>query len=228
MSELIGNGSEERWYPIPIHKIKDHLTKYKIDEKLCPDSKFIIANISYNIQYVQYLRKTLNELNLPSVIEIQTIKSFIVISTSIIEAIFYLICCNENLRKKGIWKEFKIIGKSEFILDQKSLKTETKLFEKNADADSEFESISFDQMIKKIETKKILKQENQFFKDLNHLRKLRNKIHLQETKTIGKTDYHSFWKPEYNLSKKNLRLLLLDEMFMKDEWNVELFEFLEI
>ncbi|PKB43616.1 hypothetical protein AX016_1820 [Cellulophaga sp. RHA19] len=225
MSELIGSGHEERWYPIPIHKIKNHFSKYVIDEELCPDSKYIIANISYNIQYIQYLRKTLNELNLSEVLQIQTIKSFIVISTSIIEAIFYLICCNENLRKKIIWKEFKTIGKSEFLLDGKKLKSETKLFEKNAD--SGFESLTFDQMIKKIETKKILKQENQFFKDLNHLRKLRNKIHLQETKTIGKTDYNSFWRPEYNLSKKNLRLLLLDEIFKADEWNIELFEFLK-
>ncbi|MCP4971739.1 MAG: hypothetical protein GY932_14230 [Arcobacter sp.] len=225
MSELIGSGYEERWYPIPIHKIKNHLAKYEIDDELYPDSKYIIANISHNIQYIQYLRKTLNELNLSEVLQIQTIKSFIVVSTSIIEAVFYLICCNENLQKKLIWKEFKIIGKTEFMLEGKSLKSETKLFEKNAE--TEFKTMTFDQMIKKIESKKILKQENQFFKDLNHLRKLRNKIHLQETKTIGKTDYSSFWRPEYNLSKKNLRLLLLDEIFIKDEWNIELFEFLK-
>ena len=93
--------------------------------------------------------------------------------------------------------------------------------------ESGFESMTFDQMIKKIETKKVLKQENQFFKDLNHLRKLRNRIHLQETKTIGKTDYYSFWIPEYNLSKKNLLLLLLDEIFIADKGNIELFEFLK-
>lgn len=225
MSKLIGTGYEERWYPIPIDKIKSHLSKYEIDDELCPDSKYIIANISYNIQYIQYLRKTLNELNLSEVLQIQTIKSFIVISTSIIEAIFYLICCNENLRKKLIWKEFKTIGKSEFLIDGKHFKSETKLFDKNVD--SGFESMTFDQMIKKIETKKVLKQENQFFKDLNHLRKLRNRIHLQETKTIGKTDYNSFWRPEYNLSKKNLRLLLLDEIFIANEGNIELFDFLK-
>lgn len=225
MRKLIGSGYKERWYPIPISEIKSHLSKYVIDEELCPDSKYIIANISYNIQYIEYLRKTLNELNLSEVLQIQTIKSFIVISTSIIEAIFYLICCNENLRKKLVWKEFKTIGKSEFLINGKQIKSETKLFEKKID--SGFESMTFDQMIKKTETKKILKQENQFFKDLNHLRKLRNKIHLQETKTIGKTDYNSFWRPEYNLSKKNLRLLLLDKIFITDEWNIELFEFLK-
>jgi hypothetical protein len=225
MSKLTGSGYEERWYPIRIHKIKSHLSKYVIEDELCPDSKYIIANISYNIQYIQYLRKTLNELNLSEVLQIQTIKSFIVISTSIIEAIFYLICCNENLRKKLIWKEFKTIGKSEFLIDGKQMKSETKLYDKNVEPG--FESMTFNQMIKKIETKKVLKQETQFFKDLNHLRKLRNNIHLQETKKIGKTDYNSFWRPEYNLSKKNLRLLLLDEIFMVDEWDIELFEFLK-
>lgn len=225
MSELIGQGYKERWYPISIHKTKSHLSKYLIDEELCPDSKNVIANISYNIQYIQYLRKTLNELNLSEVLQIQTIKSFIVISTSIIEAIFYLICCNESLRKKVMWKEFKTVGKSEFSVNGKKIKTETKFFEQNMD--SEFESMTFDQMIKKIESKKILKQENQFFKDLNHLRKLRNKIHLQETNNIGTTDYKTFWRPDYTLSKKNLRLLLLDDIFKTDEWNIELFEFLK-
>lgn len=225
MSELIGHGHQERWYPIPIQKIKSHLSKYVIDDERCPDSKYIIANISYNIQYIEYLKKTLNELNLSEVLQIQTIKSFIIINTSIIEAIFYLICCNENLRRRITWKEIKTIGKAEFSLDGKKFQTETKLFEKNIE--SEFELITFDQMIKKIENKKILKQENQFFKDLNHLRKLRNKIHLQETKTTKKTDYSSFWKPEYNLSKKNLMLLLNDDIFKTDESNIELFNFLK-
>lgn len=74
MSELIGNGYEEKWYPIPKHKIKSHISKYVIDDELCPDSKFIIANISYNIQY---LRKTLNKLNLSEVLQIQTIKALL-------------------------------------------------------------------------------------------------------------------------------------------------------
>jgi len=226
MSELIGSGSKERWYPISIHLIKNHLENYEINENHCPDSEYIIANISYNIQYIEYLRKTLNELNLSEVLQVQTIKSFIIISTSIIEAIFYLICCNENLRKRIVWKDFKVIGKSDFVLDSNSFKSETKLYKKNTEI--EYESMTFDQMIKKIESKKILNQETQFFKDLNHLRKLRNKIHLQETKTIGKTDYKTFWRPEYNLSKKNLRLLLQDDLFMKNIWNIESFDFLKI
>ncbi|GGD86415.1 hypothetical protein [Planktosalinus lacus] len=225
MSELIGKGSKERWYPIPIHKIKNHLSKYCFDHTINSDSKYIIANISYNIQYIEYLRKTLNELNLSEVLLIQTIKSFIIISTSIIEAIFYIICCKENLRKKIVWNEIKTVGKSEFFLEGNSLKSETKIYKKNTV--TEFESMTFDQMIKKIERKKVLNQENQFFKDLNHLRKLRNKIHLQESKTIEKTDYNSFWRPEYTLSKKNLRLLLLDEIFKTDKSSIELFKFLK-
>jgi len=154
MSKLIGNGSKERWYPIKIHNIKSHLSRYIINEELCPDSKYIISNISYNIQYIEYLRKTLNELNLSEVLQIQTIKSFIVISTSIIEAVFYLICCNEKLKKKKLWNEFKTIGKSEFMLEGKFIKSETKLFEKNVEV--EFELLNFDQMIKKIEIKNML------------------------------------------------------------------------
>ena len=226
MSELVGNGSKERWYPNSVGGLKRYLSNYEINEYLCADSKYVIANISYNLQYIEYLRKTLNELNLSIVLQVQTIKNFIIISTSIIEAIFYLICCNEGLRKENIWKEHKTTGKSEVNHEGSMLKFETKLYIKNSNPD--FEILTFDQMIKKIERKKLLNQKNQFFKDLNHLRKLRNKIHLQETQLIGRTDYNSFWRPEYELSKLNLRNLLLDDLFASEGEDLELFDFLKV
>lgn len=222
MSNLIGKGYKERWYPNSISSIEIHLYKYKIDKENCPNEQAVRSNISYNIQYLEYLRKTLNELNLTSVLQIQTIKSFIVISTSIIEAVFYLICCQENLRKKLDWREFKITKTQNIIIDTFLINSETKVFEKIENV--VYEELTFTQMTQKIENGKILDIDNQFFKDLNHLRKLRNKIHLQENVKVAKTDYKTFWLPEYKLAKKNLKLLLTNKIF--GEYDIILFEFL--
>ena len=226
MSDLLGTGSKNRWYPNSISSLKEHLCGYNVNQELCPHHRLIISNITYNLQYIEYLRKTLNELNLSDVIKVQTIKSFIVISTSIIEAIFFIICINEKLFSNSNWKEFKTVGSSEFDINQESYKSETKIWIKSANND--LENIKFEQMIKKIESKKVLDIESQFFKDLNQLRKLRNKIHLQEVKTITKTDYETFWVKDYFLSKKNLRLLLISSIFEGEHFKAELFDFLKI
>ena len=225
MSQLIGKGSKDRWYPNSISSLKGHISSYKVSQELCPNYDIIKSNISYNLQYLEYQSKTLTELNLSSVLETQTIKYFIIVCISIIEAIFFLICCNQKLRNKINWVEYRSIGTSEFTIDGTFYKTITKLSKKNSV--EEFENLTLDKMSKKIERKKILTQECQFFKDLNHLRKLRNKIHLQETKLIHKSDYNSFWEAEYNLSKNTLHKLLTDNIFGTTKIENELFNFLK-
>jgi hypothetical protein len=225
MSNLIGKNSHDRWYPNPIFKLKNHLEGYQTKTEFL-EKNDIQANVCYNLQYIEYLRKTLNELNLSEVLQIQTIKSFIVISVSIIEAYFYIIVCNETLRKKIEWIENKTLNKSEFEIEKTKYHIESKLFKKtNGTA---YEKPTFDFMIKTIESNNILKIDHQFFKDLNHLRKLRNKIHLQEIGEIGKTDYKSFWLPEYNLSKKCLKMFLINDLFIGKNFDSKLFDFLNV
>lgn len=82
MSQLVGENIRDRWYPNSVIELKDYLLSCK---KLNNDliSGFV-SNLAYNIQYIEYLRKTLRELNLSTVLKTQTIKSFIITSFSII------------------------------------------------------------------------------------------------------------------------------------------------
>lgn len=217
MSELVGKGSKERWYPCSMFRIRAHFNCYEINGSLCPEASHIISNIGYNLQYIEYLKKTLKELNLSEVLQIQTFKSLIVIGASVVEAICFLIYTNEGLGNDDNWIEFQTIGKSNFNLEGETFKSETKIYKKvNHPIPS---NTSFKTLIRKIEKKKILDQETQFFKDVNHLRRLRNKIHLQDT-SIGSTDYHSFWTEEYQLVMKILKLILNDPIF-KNSPNAE-------
>lgn len=224
MSNLVGKGSKERWYPNSMQSLRQHLSGYKINSDDFPELLDIKANVCYNLQYIEYLRKTLLELNLSEVLMIQTIKSFIVTSVSILEAYFYIICKNESLLKKVEWKEEKSISKSDLRIEDNKYRIESMLFKEIEEL--EYEKPTLDKLNKIIERKNLLNLDHQFFKDLNHLRKLRNKIHLQEISESGGTDYRSFWLPEYNLSKNCLRMFLLNDIFKGGYFNANYFNFL--
>lgn len=223
MSNLIGNGSKERWYPNSMHWLRLHLSGYEIKSEEFPELIDIKSNVCYNLQYIEYLRKTLLELNLSQVIKIQTIKSFIVISVSILEAYFFIICKNQGFLKKKEWSDERTISKSNIELEGVKYKIEYKIYKKSDIV--EYNKPTLEKLIKIIEGKRILEIDGQFFRDLNHLRNLRNKIHLQEIDN-GKTDYSSFWLHEYNLSKQCLRMFLTNKIFGGQYFNDSYFDFL--
>jgi hypothetical protein len=226
MISLVGNSSHDRWYPNPVDNLRKHFSIFEFSNSEFKESNLIISNICYNLQYLEYLRKTLNELNLSSVLLIQTIKTYIINSISIIEACFFMILIKEGHFKKCNYYDFKKLNNTYFKIEEEKFCLESKILKRSDNG--KYKKPTFDQMIKRIESKKILKIDNQFFSDLNHLRKLRNKIHLQEIDKPGKSDYSTFWKPEYNLAKKNLYLFLICEYFKSDYYDIDLFSFLKV
>ena len=70
----------------------------------------LVSNLAYNIQYIEYFRKTLLELNLSTVLKTQTIKSFIITSLSIIEALIIEFSdSKKNENFKVVIEEFEIM-----------------------------------------------------------------------------------------------------------------------
>jgi hypothetical protein len=109
MSQLVGENSKDRWYPNSIDNLKDYLNRYKnLDEEA---NSGLVSNLAYNLQYVEYLRKTLIELNLSTVLKTQTIKSFIIASLSIIEAISIVVLEKKrNINFKEVIKDLKLLN----------------------------------------------------------------------------------------------------------------------
>lgn len=100
MSQLVGKDSRDRWYPNSINDLKDYILTY---HNLNNDNKSgLVSNLAYNFQYIEYLRKTLLELNLSTVLKTQTIKSFIITSLSIIEALIIEISSSKRNVKFNI------------------------------------------------------------------------------------------------------------------------------
>lgn len=78
----------EKWYPIDIDRYRNALNINDTDDSI----KCMHMNLSYNIQYLEYLLKQINELELSSVLHRILNKNFIITGVAILEAIFrYLI-----------------------------------------------------------------------------------------------------------------------------------------
>ena len=105
MKTLLIGSKEYKWSPTFIDDIRNSL---KIKMKYS-----ISKNIAYNIQYLEFLDKQLNELRLTSVLTKMIYKNYIITSMSIIEAIFYCLLEERNLIPKEYWETEKTYISSE-------------------------------------------------------------------------------------------------------------------
>ncbi|MCF7906602.1 hypothetical protein K9L04_01555 [Patescibacteria group bacterium] len=214
---LENNKKFEKWLPISIEKLNKI-----INRKISYDSKYSHnKNLSYNIQYLEFLDYTLNNTEITSVIYTQNIKTFIIISVSIIETILFNILKDKDLIKKTNLSLLKEINSNEsYVFFKKRIKLRTQIFEVLKSYKEE--EINLDKIIKISESKDIFNQgKNHFiYKELNYFRKLRNKIHLYLAKTKIETDYNSFFN-ENLIKTKNILLQILTIYFSLNEEEIK-------
>lgn len=83
--------------------------------------------------------------------------------------------------------------------------------------------MDFDSMIKKIEDKNLLSLEHNIYPKLKNLKKLRNRIHLQECNGDCDHDYNNFNAEDYIYMKLILHKILICPEFCHQE---EVYNFL--
>jgi len=88
------------------------------------------------------------------------------------------------------------------------MRIESKLYEQS-EIEKELD-MTLDQMINKAESKHLLGKEHEIYGNLNILRKLRNKVHLQLAQSRVDTDYNSFDDQKLKLAKKTLLSIMKD------------------
>ena len=86
---------KNRWYPQPIERYKGNLNILSSS----PENERIISNFAYNMQYIEFIEKELEELKLSAVISTMLYKTYIITSKGIIESLFSYL-----LKEKGYWK----------------------------------------------------------------------------------------------------------------------------
>lgn len=225
MSKICNTCSpKDRWYPYPISSLEDYLAKLFVVIPGIKNVKALRKNIAYNLQYIEFQVQLLNEMKVSSVLLTQTWKTMIITGMSIIETIIYYILVSKNLHKKTCWNEKPDIKiEQQKTIDGVNYKIQNLLYKKN---DEKPEYMNFDSMIKIVLEKRVLGNNNEIYKKLNYLRKLRNKIHLHLVENDRDTDWHSFNIKDIKLLKEILYSFLVSSYFKPNASEKEIFSFL--
>lgn len=193
-------GWHNAWYPFRIDDYQNALYIFNIQKRKKDKLDIVIhKNISYNLQYLQFLEKELNELDVSSVIRRILIKTYVITCVSIIEGLFSYI-----LKLHGIWKPVSreciaTYEKNKISLDNRELIVKTEIFKvltkTEIEENNELPILNLVRIID--EMKKLYKKLNidpQINTELINLKELRNRIHLENTniKSYTDHDYNAF------------------------------------
>lgn len=207
---IIKNKAPKHWYPTSVDQYKASI---KISNQT-PDEKRMCSNFAYSMQYIEYIEKQLNELNLSSILITMLYKSYIITGMSIIELLFVYL-----LKSKGFWNQTEWDEYAEFKANSKEIngeiiKAETKLFKKVPLHDMRMD---LDSMIKKIEKKRILTIDHSVFPALKKLRELRNRVHLQLGEWAYEHDYNCIGSKEIQIMRRILYTILTSPELCNNE-----------
>ena len=204
--------AEEFWSPSPINNWRGLIATGISKDRLGEQHYSFISNLGYSLQYLEYLDHLLRKTQLHATIKSQTTKTFVIVSMAVIESIlFYVLYSNSELPSDE-WETIKRgLTSPEFSDGQKKKRILTTLQEKLEVPQPR--EMNLDQMIKRVEKKKLLGIDITIYKTLNYLRKLRNKIHIQGVASRFDTDWNTFSENEFQKSKNVLLALLTSEQF---------------
>ncbi len=88
-------------------------------------------------------------------------------------------------------------------------------------------AMTFDQMCKKVESKKLLGDEKDLYKEISGIRKLRNKIHIHGIEDSQDTDWYNFNQNQFKLIKKVLYGILISSRFASSSY-IHKFDYLKL
>lgn len=225
----------EKFYPTSVPTL-EKLLSILIENEDKIDKKYELKkNISYNLQYLEYLDFTLKDrTKLTDVIRIMTIRSFVIIAIGVIEGLLYYI-----LQKRGLHTK----KKEELVTDKittqhfKLLNTnddtyyiKSQMFRKLQEDEQVPEEMTLDTMLKKVQNKKILGDDNNIYEKLNYLRKLRNTVHVHiigdKLDTRYDTHYNKFDENELEMTKSIMHKLLSELQILSDKSAQQAFSYL--
>jgi len=217
---------EESWNIKGVDYYRDFFKKIIQNNNIFDKSYELINNLCYNFQYLEFLTLVLqNELH--EVVKKQTIKTYVVIGSSIIESLseYYLYSISEY--KLNHW-ELKSETKGDIVIvNKEKLRTDNKTFIKLKTP--VLGSMTYFSVNQKIISKKFFGENDELYSLMEELRDLRNKIHLTNIRIDRDHDWNNFNPKVYYKTTKCLRELLKSSMFSSTTEELdELFGFLKL
>jgi hypothetical protein len=213
----------QRWYPYSIERWNEFFQRL-INDKSVSHKYELRRNLAYNMQYLQYLSYTIDELDMSSVIITQTFKSFIITGVSVIEGIFHYLILKHDLQRKNHWDNVKELTSSEYGEAGSVYRHITTVQRKRASPEPI--GMSFERMARRVEEKKLLGGSSTYYRRLHALRKLRNRVHLQLVDDAFDTDWKAFNRPDFDSMQELLYDLLSGSLFKPTKAQLDMLEFL--
>lgn len=183
---LKANDSKDRWYPTPIDTLKYSV---KIDMSI-ENARALHSNIAYNLQYIEFLEKELEELNLSSVVYIMVVKNYVITSMSIIEGLFTNIVKSNDWWKTSDLESLGTTQANETKFEDQKYIIKTELLKKVEPYNVQ---MNLDELIKILNRHhSALGVDHLIYPALKRLKDLRNRVHLQKTEGNTDHDYNAF------------------------------------
>jgi len=171
----------------------------------------LLKNLGYTIQYLQYLNHILEAKELHGTVTTLTQKHFIIGAMGVIEAILWATLKSNGAHKTEEWEKLRDLKCNEFY-DGGHRRRIRVVVEEKASSPKDVD-MTLEWMLSKVEKRKLMGVGTQVYKDLNHLRGLRNRVHIQLIESDKDTDWWNFKRSDVDLMKKALLSILTCSLF---------------
>jgi hypothetical protein len=202
---------EGAWYPVAIHQYETLLEKVICRGRGYTHVYALRKNIAYNLQYLEFLYRSLEDLKLSSVIEKQIWKNFIITGCGVIESLLHFLLIAKKQQKTTVWELKFVAPGQDKTIDDKHVRIDSHVYRKLSSPRNE--EMTFDSMIKRAEKKKVLGGDHSVYARLNNLRRLRNRIHLQEIGNPLDTDWNAIGRQDFLVMTSVLKAVLTGSIF---------------
>jgi len=191
MSELTKTDEQgSAWYPVSITRIESLLEKTVCSNQGYNHSYALRKNLAYNLQYIEFQDRVLQDIKLSSVLYTQTIKTIILVGSGVIESLLNYLLIINGVHSTTEWRERCKFKGNQKKLNNEYIRLDSTLYEKLPS--EEFLHMTFDAMIKCAKSNNILGTGGVIYEKLDSMRRLRNKVHLQVINNPTDTDWNSF------------------------------------
>ncbi|MDB3936387.1 hypothetical protein N9383_06695 [Granulosicoccus sp.] len=214
------------WYPVRILKLENYLNKYIQPGTEYTGISILKKDLAYNLQYLEFQNRIIQDIKLSSVLYTQTIKAIVLIGCSIVESLLHYSIAKVGVRSTVEWKDKVTFKGNQKNLDGELVRINTTIQTKLSQP--EFIHMTLDSMIKKAKSHSILGSRPQIYRMLENLRKLRNRIHLQPDIRKRGTDWTTFDTTILNETYVVMYAILTSSLFHPTALEIEYFSYLDV
>lgn len=218
-------GEPGNWLPTSVNKYDDLLSNNIVSGRGYGNVYALRRNIAYNLQHIEFLDQSLVDLKLTGVLITQTWKTGIIVGCGIIESVLHYLIVTSGNQSTTDWETKQEFTGATKTLEGKVYRIDSVVKEKLATPKPS--PMTFDTMLKKAESKKLLGNDHSLYAKLKRLRPLRNRVHLQEIAQPVDHDWNAFKVLDYKLMMQVIHAVFTGPTFAPTADERRYFAYLE-